>query len=51
MAKCETFTEIPLTEKSQADDGEGPRTLRDRLNTLLYWARYWWTWWGAMCCR
>jgi hypothetical protein len=51
MAKCDTFTEIPLTEKTQTDGADTPRTLRDRCNSLLYWVRYWWTWWGAMCCR
>lgn len=51
MAKCEAFTEIPLTEKTPTDSCEGPQTMKDRFKNLLYWVRYWWTWWGAMCCR
>ena len=50
MAKCDTFTEIPLTEKTPPDEENPPRTLRDWCSSLLYWVRYWWTWWGAMCC-
>ena len=50
MAKCDTFTEIPLTEKQQTDDADAPKTLQDRWNRLAYWVRYWWTWWRAMCC-
>ena len=52
MAKCDTFTEIPLTEKSQTDHPEEnrPKSFRDLCDTILYWIRYWWTWIGAMCC-
>jgi hypothetical protein len=52
MAKCDTFTDIPLTEKTQTvpDEPSKPQTLRDRCDTLWYWIRYWWTWIGAMCC-
>jgi len=51
MAKCDPFTEIPLTEKTQTDDKIEPKTLRDRCDSLVYWVRHWWAWWGAMCCR
>ncbi len=50
MAKCDNFTEIPLTEKPQTDEEDVPQTLRDRCCGLIHWVRYWWTWWHAMCC-
>jgi hypothetical protein len=50
MSKSDKFTEIPLTEKTPAEEDSPTKTYKNRWETLVYWVKYWWTWAGAMCC-
>jgi hypothetical protein len=51
MAKCsDTFSEIPLTNKTEAEGSDSKTSFWGRCWALMHWVKHWLTWRGAMWC-